>query len=274
MSITAMPEMKSLFLSLLLLAASKSPLSAQTAANDSCTALKGVKFGNALARVAQYHPANTFNPSGGRGASTTAGGLTDFCQVLLTSSPSAASRIVIEVWLPDPAVWNGKFLGTGSGGFGGAIRSDLLAAGLKRNYATANTDMGTFPASVANMGYDAGTGNQEMIADWGYRSTHEMTIAAKELVARYYGHGAGRSYFNGCSTGGHQALSEAQRYPEDYDGIIAGAPGHNRTHLHIAFLDRVQQAIADAQILSREKANVVASAVSHRLRRKRRRCAR
>jgi feruloyl esterase len=111
------------------------------------------------------------------------------------------------------------------------------------------------------MGYDAGTGNPEMIADWGYRSTHEMTLAAKSVIAKYYGRGASQSYFNGCSTGGHQALSEAQRHPEDYDGIIAGAPGHNRTHLHIAFLDRVEQVTADAQILSREKASLVSSAI-------------
>lgn len=256
-----MPEMKTFFLSLLLLTALKGPLRAESVDAGTCAALKGGRFGTALARVAQYHPANAFNPSGGRGAPSTGGALADFCQVLMTASPTAASRILIEVWLPDPAVWNGKFLGTGNGGFGGTIRSDLLVGGLKRNYATANTDMGTFPASVANMGYDAGTGNPEMVADWGYRSTHEMTIAAKELVAKYYGHGAGRSYFNGCSTGGHQALSEAQRYPDDYDGIIAGAPGHNRTHLHIAFLNRVEQAIADAQVLSRDKASLVSNAI-------------
>jgi feruloyl esterase len=94
--------------------------------------------------------------------------------------------------------------------------------------------MGTFPASSAS--WAAGTGRPEMLKDWGYRSTHEMTVLAVALTQLYYGEAARWRYFAGCSTGGHQALMEAQLYPNDYDGILAGAPANNRTHLHLSFL--------------------------------------
>ena len=117
----------------------------------------------------------------------------------------------------------------GNGGFAGSISYGALAGGLRRGYAVANTDMGTFPASSAN--WAAGTGYPEMLKDWGYRSTHEMTLIAAALTRRYYGRPLRRSYFSGCSTGGHQALMEAQLYPNDYDAILAGAPANNRTRL-------------------------------------------
>src|SRR5690606_2147192 len=85
------------------------------------------------------------------------------------------------------------------------------------------------------VGFNFGDGRPEAIRDWAFRGTHEMTLLAKDVVARYYGRAAQKSYFAGCSTGGHQALTEAQRYPDDYDAIIAGAPAHNRTHLHTRF---------------------------------------
>lgn len=162
-------------------------------------------------------------------------GLPSFCRVTILSASEPGSRIVSELWLPFEAAWNGKLLGTGNGGFAGAIRYNVLAGGLKRGFAVANTDMGTAPASAAGIWYEAGNGQPAMIRDWGHRATHLMTVAAKQILLRFYGKPQQRAYFSGCSTGGHQGLSEAQRYPDDYDGILAGAPGHNRTHLHIAF---------------------------------------
>jgi feruloyl esterase len=146
--------------------------------------------------------------------------------------PSPESDIMVEIWLPDAAVWNGKFLGTGNGGFAGTISTGDLVSSVMRHYATANTDMGTSAAK----GYEGGRGHIEMIRDWGYRATHEMTVAAKKVIAAYYGRPQKVAYFAGCSTGGHQGLTEAQRYPDDYNGILAGAAGNNRTHLHLAFL--------------------------------------
>ncbi|MDR0393565.1 MAG: tannase/feruloyl esterase family alpha/beta hydrolase [Tannerella sp.] len=156
-------------------------------------------------------------------------GLPPFVRVAVTAGPSADSNIRIEVWLPTEK-WNGRFMGTGTGGGAGNINFGSLQAGLRRGFAVANTDMGTSP------GANAMTGHPDRWEDFGYRATHEMTVIGKALTEVYYKQAPGYSYFIGCSTGGQQALMEAQRFPEDYDGIIAGAPANNRTHLHTGFL--------------------------------------
>lgn len=165
-----------------------------------------------------------------------------YCRVVAVASTEPGSNILIEAWLPDRERWNGKYLGTGNGGFAGSISVGALAEGLRRGFAVANTDMGTFPAAQqggsGQIGYAAGNGRPAAVRDWGYRATHHMTLLAKAAVARFYGAQPRASLFVGCSTGGHQALTEAQRFPEDYDGILAGAPGHNRTHLHTMFLSQ------------------------------------
>lgn len=156
-------------------------------------------------------------------------GLPAFRRIAVVSHPVPESNIRIEVWLPAKN-WNGRFLGTGNGGGAGSISYGALVSGLKRGFAVANTDMGTSPG--AHLLYDS----PEKWKDFGYRATHEMTVVAKKFIREYYGKEPLYSYFQGCSTGGQQALSEAQRYPEDYDGILAGAPANNRTHLHAMFL--------------------------------------
>jgi feruloyl esterase len=159
--------------------------------------------------------------------------LPSFCRVVATLMPSSDSRIRIEVWMPISG-WNGKLEGTGNGGYAGRIAYGELAAGLRRGYAVANTDMGTSPTSGEND--DALIGHPEKWVDWGWRSTHEMTVAAKFIINAFYGKEPRFSYFIGCSTGGEQGLMEAQRFPDDYDGIIAGAPANNRTRLHMDIL--------------------------------------
>src|SRR5262245_53527397 len=165
--------------------------------------------------------------------------LQSFCRVTATLKPSQASNVKIEVWMPDSS-WNKKFLGTGNGGYAGAIDYLALAEGVRRGYAVANTDMGTSPPPETDaytwLSGSALVGQPEKWNDFGYRSTHVMTVAAKRIVKAFYGNDAARSYFVGCSTGGQQALVEAQRFPDDYDGIVAGAPGNNRTHLLTAFV--------------------------------------
>ena len=151
--------------------------------------------------------------------------LPDFCRVTGVIKPA----VRFEVWLPMKD-WNGKFQGTGNGGYNGAIVYTALAAGLKKNYATANTDMGHVatapdPASWA-------LHHPELVIDQGYRAQHEMALKAKAVVAAFYGRHPSRSYFVGCSSGGWEALTEAHRYPHDYDGIIAGAPASEVVHLH------------------------------------------
>ncbi len=155
--------------------------------------------------------------------------LPKLCAVSFIMRPSSVSFIRAELWLPAEN-WNGRFLGTGNGGSAGRISYEALADGVRTGYAVANTDMGTSPD------VDDLIGQPERWADFGHRATHLMTTVSKELIARFYGKPAEYSYFVGCSTGGQQALSEAQRYPEDYDGIVAGVPANNRTLLHAYFL--------------------------------------
>jgi len=161
------------------------------------------------------------------------GELPVFCRVVATLRPSTDSNIGVEMWLPQ-SDWNGRLLGTGSGGFGGFIFYEELASGLRKGYAVVNTDMGL--AVPAGKDQAIFANHPERWIDWGYRATHVMTLFAKRLVDAYYGHAASYSYFLGCSTGGDQALAEAQRFPEDYDGLIGGAPPNNRTGVHLSIL--------------------------------------
>lgn len=144
-----------------------------------------------------------------------------FCRVLATLRPTADSDIKVEVWMPLHG-WNGKFRGMGNGGFAGYIAYPGLAAAVRQGYAAASTDTGH-----STQGADWALGHSEKIVDYGYRAVHEMTVDAKAIMKAFYGDDAKRSYFASCSNGGRQALMEAQRFPDDYDGIIAGAPANN-----------------------------------------------
>lgn len=187
---------------------------------------------------------------------TTLTGLPAFCRVIATLTPSSDSNIQIEVWLPE-STWNGRFLGTGGGGFQGVITYSELAAGIQAGFAATNSDLGTgssgcnplYCGSDGNMGNPLAAafgdpaapstglfGHPERIKDFGYRAIHMMTVRGKEIAAAFYRQNAQKAYFAGCSTGGQNALMEAQRFPDDYDGILAGAPAFNRTHLHMAGL--------------------------------------
>lgn len=154
--------------------------------------------------------------------------LPEFLRVVLLSKPGPGSHIVTEVWLPRN--WNHCFLGLGNGGLAGNISHGLLAEKIRESFVAAHTDMGT------SNGRERGIGNPDVWKDFGWRATHMMTVLGKQIITAWYGQRILKSYFIGCSTGGQQALSVAQRFPEDYDGIIAGVPANNRTHLHTYFL--------------------------------------
>jgi feruloyl esterase len=147
-----------------------------------------------------------------------------FCRVAGVSRPEAGSEIGFEVWLPAPEAWNGRFQGIGSGGSAGAIRYRQLAAAVAGGYAAVATDNG----HTSTSGFDGSwaLGNPVRLVDFGYRAQHEATLAGKAITRAYYGRPADYAYFVGCSQGGHHALMEAQRYPDDYDGIVAGAPAN------------------------------------------------
>ncbi|QNI30368.1 tannase/feruloyl esterase family alpha/beta hydrolase [Alloacidobacterium dinghuense] len=143
-----------------------------------------------------------------------------FCRVVATLKPTADSDIKVEVWMPASG-WNGKFRGQGNGGFAGYIAYAGLAASVSQGYAAASTDTGH-----STPGAEWALGHPEKVVDYGYRAVHEMTVDAKGIVKAFYDDDVKRSYFASCSNGGRQALMEAQRFPEDYDGIIAGAPAN------------------------------------------------
>ena len=145
-------------------------------------------------------------------------------------NPAKGSNINVEIWLPDAGHWNGRLVGVGNGGSAGSIGAGTLFPYFAGGSAAVTTDMGTAPNP------NSGVGNPEVWKDFGFRATHLMTVVAKEVLKTYYGKGPDYSFFNGGSTGGQQALQEAQRYPEDYDGIAAGIPAHCRTPLHAYFL--------------------------------------
>lgn len=223
-----------------------------TSAQVSCESLQGVPIAGGTIISAQSIPAGDYTPPGQTVAKTA---LPAFCRVLAAMTPTPDSRINVEVWLPNEN-WNGRFLGTGSGGGAGVLRYDTgLAEGLKRGFATAFHDLGTAPNINTTVGHP------EKWVDFGHRSNHQMTLAGKALVNAYYKSPPRYSYFEGCSTGGQQALTIAQRYPSDYNGIIAGAPANNRTHLHTMFLWNYNALNAPGAKLTPAKLSMVTSKV-------------
>jgi feruloyl esterase len=152
-----------------------------------------------------------------------------FCEVQATISPVKGSTIGVVYRLPQP--WNGKMVGLGGGGWAGNIRLDTAIHGLKAGYATAQTDGGhAIPARPEDVWRpDLWSSNPEAVVDFQHRAIHLMTVVAKEVVAKYYGRAHSKAYFQGCSTGGRQALMEVQRYPEDYDGVVSMAPVYSLT---------------------------------------------
>jgi len=167
-----------------------------------------------------------------------------FCRVLVTIAPTPDSDIKAEVWLPS-AGWNGKFQAVGNSDAAGAISYDDMIDALRAGYATSSTDTGHVGNSMA-----FAMGHPEKYIDFGYRAVHEMTIAAKAIVEAFYGAMPAHAYWNGCSQGGRQGVTEAMRFPADYDGIIAGAPaiGHMRLHAARLALNRFVNRATDSAI--------------------------
>ena len=192
----------------------------------SCESLSTLKLPGTTVTSAQVVAAGAFEaPAGPQPA--TFKELPAFCRVVAEINPAKESDIKLEIWMPASG-WNGKYEGVGNGGFAGSIGYGGLATAVKAGYAAASTDTGHAAGGTA-----AGwaLGHPDLIVDFGYRGIHEMTVKAKAVIQAFYGNAPQRSYFGSCSNGGRQALMEAQRFPEDYDGIIAGAPANYWTHL-------------------------------------------
>ncbi|MCP5411647.1 MAG: tannase/feruloyl esterase family alpha/beta hydrolase [Alphaproteobacteria bacterium] len=146
-----------------------------------------------------------------------------FCRVAGVARPTADSRIGFEVWLPPASVWNGRFQGEGSGGSAGSLSPGPMAAALRRGFATMSTDNGHLDGEGGGHGLSWAYGHPEKMIDWAWRGLHLSTVAAKQVIRDFYGKPAQYNYFLSCSAGGHHAIMEATRFPQDYDGLVGGA---------------------------------------------------
>jgi feruloyl esterase len=212
-------------------------------AQTSCENLKSLSLPNVSFTSVESVPAGPFQApqGGGRGQAAVAGFanaagasrggapalmLPAHCRVAMVLTPSSDSHIEMELWLP-ASDWNGKFQAVGNGGWAGSITFPAMAQALKEGYATASNDTG-------HTGQDPafGIGHTEKLVDFAYRANHEMTVQSKAILTAFYGKASKMNYWNGCSTGGRQGLMEAQKFPDDFDAVIAGAPANWWTHLH------------------------------------------
>jgi hypothetical protein len=184
-----------------------------------CSSLKSLKLENTTITLAEPLTSGTLTISDSHPPLT---GLPAFCRVAGILRPTSDSAIRFEIWLPAQN-WNSRFLGAGNGGFAGSIGYDELAAYLKRNFAVAGSDAGhQANATDATWAYE----HPEKLKDFGWRAVHLTRLRAGEIISAYYGKHENKAYFDSCSDGGREALMEAQRFPDDYDGILAGAPAN------------------------------------------------
>src|SRR5205823_6445855 len=198
---------------------------AAPAAAASCDSLTSLALPGVKITSAQSVAAGAFSVPGAARQNASFKQLPEFCRVVATLAPSADSHIAMELWMPAQN-WNGKFLAVGNGGWAGNIVTDALAAGLSRGYAAASNDTG-------HQGAGAAFGmHPEKVIDFGYRAMHEMTVQSKAIIQAFYSRAPQLSFYQGCSTGGRQGMMEAQRYPDDFDAIVAGAPVYNQIHLN------------------------------------------
>ncbi len=196
---------------------------------SSCEDLTSLKLPDTTIESAQSLPAGDYTTSD----KVTRKAMPAFCRVVASVKGAPDSDIRIEVWLPKEG-WTGVFHGNGNGGYGGIF--DLgypgMEAAAKRGYVSANTDMGTAPSNPLNG--DPLIGHPQKWKDWGSLSTHVMAVVGKDIAKAFYGEAPKRSYYTGCSTGGQQGLIEAEYYPDDFDGVLIGAPVVSRTWGHAA----------------------------------------
>jgi len=177
------------------------------------------------------------------------------CRVAAVLAPTSDSHIEMELWLPDQ--WNGKFLAVGNGGWAGSISFSAMAQGLQAGYAVASNDTGHQGGSA-----EFAVGHPEKVVDFAWRAMHEMTLRSKQMIETFYSRSPRLSYYQGCSTGGRQGMMEAQRYPDDFDGIIAGAPVNNVLALNATQFQSMKTLIENrALALPPEKVQLLHDAV-------------
>ena len=225
----------------------------------SCESLSALKLPDTTITMAQsvapgaFSPPTPPSPGGGGQAYAT---LPAFCRVAATIKPTSDSDIKVEVWLPASG-WNGKYQAVGNGGWAGSIAYGAMARALRDGYATSSTDTGHTGGNAS-----FALGHPEKLVDYAYRAVHEMTVKSKAIANAFYGADAKRSYFNGCSTGGRQALIAAQRFPNDFDGIVSGAAANPKSGLDAWRIWMTQAMLKDkASFIPEEKHRVIHQAV-------------
>jgi feruloyl esterase len=197
-------------------------------AQTPCERVKSLSFPNTVITSAETVPGGPYLPAGlpADASQSPRIQLPAHCRVSAVLTPTSDSHIEMEVWMPAASAWNRKYLAVGGGGWVGSFNYGGMLNALQQGYATSSTDTG-------HKGFEAtfALGHPEKVVDFAYRAVHEMTVRSKAIMTAFYGGAPRFSYWNGCSTGGRQGIMEAVRYPEDFDGIIAGAPANNQTHL-------------------------------------------
>ena len=238
-------------------------LVSRAVAEDSCARLMEAKIPGATVILATAVAAGAFAgppaPFSGRDLTALYKNVPAFCRVVALAKPSTDSEIRLEVWLPASG-WNGKLQGIGNGGFAGLIDFMQLGMAVSKGYAATATDTGHVGSPI-----DAtwAQGHPEKVVDFGHRGIHEMTRVAKEAAEAFYGTSPEHSYFAGCSDGGREALMEAQRYPADYDGILAGAPANYWSALlTTAVFDTQALTLNPASFIPQAKVPAIAAAVN------------
>jgi feruloyl esterase len=212
-------------MSLLCAGAALALSAAPAAASSTCEGLSSMALGaDATIGAATSMPAGAFTPPGGGRASRPIENLPAFCRIQGLLKPTPTSAIHFEVWLPESG-WNGRLEVVGNGGLAGTISYPAMATALRAGFASASTDTGHTSTEPPTWLQD-----RERLIDYSYRGLHLTTVDAKAIVNAFYSQAVKFSYYTGCSTGGKQGLMEAQRYPADFDGILAGDAANFWTH--------------------------------------------
>jgi hypothetical protein len=232
-------------------------VSAHLAIAADCAGLLSARFSDAQIMKAERRVDGAFSAKNFDGAIIRFGDLPAFCRIVGVIRPTQDSKIGFEVWLPDQ--WNGRYLQVGNSGFAGSIIYTALMQGLRNGYAVANTDDGhSGPSTDAIWALN----HSDKVIDYGYRAVHLANVTAKSVIKRYYGHALNQAYFNGCSDGGREGLMEAQRYPDDFDGWVVGAPANNFTGAMLNLLNNAQivgaliEPLTGSQLESLSKATI------------------
>jgi tannase/feruloyl esterase len=206
-------------------------------AQNSCEALKNLKLDHGEVVSAKWVEAGMIQVQPGFPPKPESVPVKRHCEIAVVSRPTSDSLIHFTLWMPPQEDWNGKYLQLGSGGWGGTIQTSELIEPITQGYAVAATDDGHQNQDmISSLTPTWALGHPEKVIDFGYRALHETATLSKAALQGYFNKPASRAYFKGCSDGGREALMEAERYPEDFDGIIAGAPANNWTHQFAGFV--------------------------------------